>query len=93
MSKSKLFLDEPAVIDEPEILRGMFVNAARAECRARITAIYNARNVEQELFKRLRGDSTEDQDGQRDAILNRYREIMASDLPYTTRFEPSMFDV
>ena len=79
---------QAVVYDRGQVFRA----AARAETRRRICDVYGAKDIQDEILKRLRGDHTVHQHTMRDALRERYKALMDSDAPYTRVFEPSMLD-
>ena len=69
-----------------------FEFAARTHVSALINSVYGATSDQDELFKRLRGETSPAQDSLRDAYRAKYRWLMDSDKPYTETFDPAMLD-
>ena len=71
--------DIRAAWERAALVRGRDRAAAmlREECRARITAAYGERSIEDEILLRLRAGHTAAQDAERDRLRARYRVLVA----------------
>ena len=56
----------------------IYPDAMRHECRSRITSIYGADDLDDEILMRLRGESTTDQDTERDRLRDKCKALVLS---------------
>ena len=68
-------LEAAAAKANPEFHKRRLDRVLRTECRRRIIEAYGARNAEHEIQKRLRGDTTPEQDTERDRLRQVYRTL------------------